>query len=80
MSYTPTRKLPLGNTDRQQYWIDKLEVDDIDAELVTKTLINLLGYIKTWELKIDDIINNPDDQEALADVQEVSNQMMLVNN
>lgn len=39
----------------------------------------LKKLIKSWELRIDKLIENPDDQEALNDLENISDEMMSIN-
>ena len=44
-----------------------------------KDLEEIKKQIKTWELRIDEIINNPKHQEALTDLEAISHEMMSIN-
>jgi hypothetical protein len=39
----------------------------------------LKKQIKDWETRIDALIDNPDDQEALNELENISHEMMTVN-
>jgi len=39
----------------------------------------LKKQIKEWELRIDKLINNPDDGEALRELENISHEMMSIN-
>ena len=41
--------------------------------------VQLKEQIKDWERRIDALINNPDDQEALAELENISHEMYTVN-
>lgn len=46
---------------------------------IAKDHAEIKKQIKDWELRIDALINNPDDDEALRELEAISHEMMAIN-
>ncbi len=69
-------------TIRKANYVVRIDVDiKKDAELTIRSepYTDIKKQIKDWELRIDELIVNPDADRALQELENISHEMMAIN-